>query len=175
VPSDFTIRPARSEDVKAIRDLTAPYVDAGVLVAKPPVSYYESLPEFLVAAAPDGRLVGCGAVHVMWKGLGEVRTLAAAPGWRGRGVGHKLVEALIGRAHALGLERLFCLTFEVPFFARHGFEPIDGIPVTAEVYQQLLRSHDDGVAEFLDLARVKPNTLGNTRMLLNLPPAAAQT
>jgi amino-acid N-acetyltransferase len=36
------------------------------------------------------------------------------------------------------------------------------------VYQQLLRSYDAGVAEFLDLESVKPNTLGNTRMLLNL-------
>jgi amino-acid N-acetyltransferase len=32
----------------------------------------------------------------------------------------------------------------------------------------MLRSHDDGVREFLDLASVKPNTLGNTRMLLDL-------
>jgi amino-acid N-acetyltransferase len=28
-----------------------------------------------------------------------------------------------------------------------------------------VRSPDEGIAEFLDLARVKPNTLGNTRML----------
>jgi amino-acid N-acetyltransferase len=65
----------------------------------------------------------------------------------------------------LGLDRLFCLTFETKFFAGFGFEPIGGIPVSHEVYAELLRSHDDGVAEFLDLARVKPNTLGNTRML----------
>ena len=37
-----------------------------------------------------------------------------------------------------------------------------------EVYEELLRSYDEGVAEFLDLDRVKPNTLGNTRMLLHL-------
>ena len=59
-----------------------------------------------------------------------------------------------------------CLTFEVHFFLSHGFRVIDGTPVPPEVYAELLRSHDDGVAEFLDLARVKPNTLGNTRMLL---------
>jgi amino-acid N-acetyltransferase len=42
--------------------------------------------------------------------------------------------------------------------------------VAAEVYTELLRSYDEGVAEFLDLERVKPNTLGNTRMLLRLLP-----
>ena len=60
------------------------------------------------------------------------------------------------------------LTFEVAFFERHGFAPIDGTPVTPEVYAELRRSFDEGVAEFLDLERVKPNTLGNTRMLLHL-------
>ena len=88
--------------------------------------------------------------------------------WRGRRVGHALLEALVERARALGLRRVFCLTFEVDFFAAHGFREIDGTPVTHEVYAELLRSYDEGVAEFLDLARVKPNTLGNSRMLLEL-------
>jgi len=60
------------------------------------------------------------------------------------------------------------LTFEVDFFARHGFRKIEGTPVARDVYEELLRSPDEGVAEFLDLERVKPNTLGNTRMLLSL-------
>jgi amino-acid N-acetyltransferase len=68
----------------------------------------------------------------------------------------------------LGLSRLFCLTFETEFFARHGFEVIEGQAVDPEVYAELLRSYDEGVAEFLDLERVKPNTLGNTRMLRKL-------
>jgi amino-acid N-acetyltransferase len=168
VCAEFEVRPAVSRDVKAIRLLTARYVEQGLLVAKAPVSYYESLPDFVVAVAPSGELVGCGAVHVMWDGLGEVRTVATRPSWRGRGVGRGIVEALVARGRRLGLTRLFCLTFEVEFFARLGFEAIEGIPVTPRVYEQLLRSHDDGVAEFLDLARVKPNTLGNTRMLRRL-------
>ena len=63
---------------------------------------------------------------------------------------------------------MFCLTFETAFFGRHGFVEIEGAPVTREVYAELLQSYDEGVAEFLDLDRVKPNTLGNTRMLLQL-------
>jgi amino-acid N-acetyltransferase len=72
------------------------------------------------------------------------------------------------RARDYGLQRVFCLTFEVDFFVEHGFRAIDGTPVDSQVFVELLRSHDDGVAEFLDLAHVKPNTLGNTRMLLDL-------
>ena len=63
---------------------------------------------------------------------------------------------------------MFVLTFETSFFAKHGFSEIAGTPVTAEVYEEMCRSYDAGVAEFLDLSYVKPNTLGNTRMLANL-------
>lgn len=165
---EVVIRPARPADVAEIRDLVAPYAERRILLAKELVGYYESVQEFSVAQQPGGSLVGCGALHVMWRDLAEVRTLAVEPSMRGTGVGHRLLEDLVARARALGLARLFCLTFEVSFFRRHGFEVIEGTPVDAEVLSELLRSHDDGVAEFLDLARVKPNTLGNTRMLLEL-------
>jgi amino-acid N-acetyltransferase len=71
-------------------------------------------------------------------------------------------------ARELQLQRLFVLTFETEFFGRHGFAEIEGTPVTAEVYEEMRRSYDVGVAEFLDLSYVKPNILGNTRMLLVL-------
>nr|KEP24675.1 N-acetylglutamate synthase [Georgenia sp. SUBG003] len=113
-------------------------------------------------------ILGCGALHVLWDDIAEVRTLAVAPEAAGRGIGRRLLGTLVNRARNLGLRRVFCLTFEVDFFRRHGFEVIAGTPVGTDVYAQMLRSHDDGVAEFLDLARVKPNTLGNSRMLLEL-------
>ncbi len=167
-PASLTVRPALPADVRTIRDLVEPYASERILLAKEMVGYYESVQEFLVAETDDGEVVGCGALHVLWDDLAEVRTLAVAPAWRGRGVGHALLEGLLARARTLGLRRLFCLTFEVAFFRSHGFAVIEGTPVPTDVYAELLRSHDDGVAEFLDLARVKPNTLGNTRMLVEL-------
>ena len=171
VPRDasITVRPALPSDVRTIRRLVEPYAQQRILLAKEMVGYYESVQEFLVADAGGPEpVVGCGALHVMWDDLAEVRTLAVEPAWRGHGVGHTLLDALVERARMLGLRRVFCLTFEVDFFGAHGFHEIAGTPVTPDVYAELLRSHDDGVAEFLDLARVKPNTLGNSRMLLEL-------
>lgn len=165
----FHIRPARTRDVATIKRLVAPLAEHRILMAKETVAYYESLQEFRIAEAGDGTVVGCGALHVMWEDLAEIRTLAAAESWRGRGVGHVLVERLLEEARMLGVSRVFCLTFEVDFFKRHGFEVMaDQSAVDPEVYSELLRSHDEGVAEFLDLARVKPNTLGNTRMIRQL-------
>lgn len=173
--SPIRIRPARPADVRAIGALVQPYAQERILLAKEWVGYYEAVQEFLVAEAADGTLVGCGALHVMWEDLAEIRTLAVSADWRRRGVGHLLLDALTDRARGLGLRRLFCLTFEVDFFAGHGWSEIDGTPVDQQVYAELLRSQDDGVAEFLDLARVKPNTLGNTRMLIELSPAEPST
>ena len=161
---EVRIRRARPADVRGIRALIRPLAEKRVLVAKDAVAYYESITEFWVAELGD-RIVGCGALHVMWEDLGEVRTLAVDPDVLGRGVGGRLLHVLMDDARELGLHRIFCLTFETGFFIRHGFEPIDGQAVTPEVYAELLRSYDEGVAEFLDLERVKPNTLGNTRML----------
>ena len=120
--------------------------------------------EFLVAVV-DGAVVGCGALHVMWEDLAEVRTMAVDQERRRHGIGSAVLRALLDRARELGVSRVFCLTFETAFFGAHGFVEIEGTPVDPKVYEQLLRSYDVGVAEFLDLERVKPNTLGNTRML----------
>lgn len=162
-----TVRAARSADVRAIRQLVRPLAEQRVLVSKDVVQYYEGLQQFRVAEA-HGVVVGCGALHVLWEDLGEIRTLAVDPSVKGRGVGSAILEQLVADARSLGLSRLFCLTFETSFFGRHGFERIDGQAVSPEVYAELLRSYDEGVAEFLDLERVKPNTLGNTRMLRQL-------
>jgi amino-acid N-acetyltransferase len=125
---------------------------------------YEDVQEFTVAVEGDD-LVGCGALHVLWEDLAEVRTVAVLDRLKGQGVGHKILETIIERARVVGVQRIFCLTFETQFFGRHGFQEIHGTPVDPDVYSELLRSYDTGVAEFLDLESVKPNTLGNTRML----------
>jgi len=169
---EVTIRRARTRDVHAIRRLVDGYARNRILLDKPTVTLFESVQEFWVAERTDGAdpgaVVACGALHVMWEDLAEVRTLAVDAVCRGHGIGHLLLDRLIATARALGVGRIFCLTFEVPFFAKHGFKEIDSTPVDPAVYEELLRSYDEGVAEFLDLERVKPNTLGNTRMLLHL-------
>jgi amino-acid N-acetyltransferase len=104
----------------------------------------------------------------MWEDLAEVRSIVVASDQRGKGVGHAIVEALLAKAEASGIKRVFCLTFEVDFFAKHGFDEISDVPVDGATFEELTRSTDEGTAEFLDLARVKQNTLGNTRMLKRL-------
>jgi amino-acid N-acetyltransferase len=166
-PADLVVRAARTRDVRAIRRLVDLYADDRRLLSKATVTLYEDVPDFVVATLA-GEVVGCGALHVLWEDLAEVRTVAVDPSRRRQGIGHAVLGRLIERADELGVGRLFCLTFETGFFGRHGFVEIEGSPVSHEVFEQLLQSYDEGVAEFLDLERVKPNTLGNHRMLRRL-------
>ena len=167
----YTIRPARTGDVPVIRKLVDSNVESGRLLTKATVTLYEDVQEFWVAERlSDHQVVGCGALHVMWEDLAEIRTVAVDESCQGHGIGHRLVESLLDSAREVGVARVLVLTFATGFFARHGFEESEGTPVSHEVYAELLRSYDEGVAEFLDLGRVKPNTLGNSRMLLRLPP-----
>ena len=167
--TEVTVRRARTSDVPAVRQLLDAYSRDRILLDKATVTLYEDIQEFWVAERDhDGAVVGCGALHVMWEDLAEVRTLAVDRSLKGAGVGHQVLEKLLQTARWLGVRRIFCLTFEVDFFAKHGFIEIGDAPVDIDVYSELLRSYDEGVAEFLGLERVKPNTLGNSRMLLHL-------
>jgi amino-acid N-acetyltransferase len=165
-PDGLTVRRARTSDVASIKALVDIYAGR-ILLEKNLVTLYEAVQEFWVAEL-EGQIVGCGALHVLWADLGEVRTVAVHPRVRGQGVGHAVGERLLDVARNLHLSRIFVLTFETDFFGRHGFAEIEGTPVTAEVYEEMCRSYDTGVAEFLDLSYVKPNILGNSRMLLML-------
>jgi amino-acid N-acetyltransferase len=158
------VRPAKTSDIKKIRKIVDSFSEQRRLLSKETVTLYEGVQEFTVAEV-DGEVVGCGALHVLWEDLAEVRTVAVVESMHGKGIGHEILENILSRAKEIGVRKVFCLTFETKFFGAHGFTEIQGAPIEPDVYAQLLRSYDEGIAEFLDLESVKPNTLGNTRML----------
>jgi amino-acid N-acetyltransferase len=159
------VRRARTADVPAIKALVDIYAGSGrKLLAKDLVTLYEDVQDFRIAES-DGTVIACGALHVLWADLGEIRTLAVHPDRRSHGIGALVLDELVTTARELGLARLFALTFHTDFFGRHDFVEIDGTPVGPDTYDALRRSYDPGIAEFLGLEYVKPNTLGNTRML----------
>ena len=106
--SVIQIRPARTGDVKAIRQIIDQYSLQRKLLSKETVTLYEDVQEFVVAV--DGEsVVGCGALHVLWEDLAEVRTVAVVEKLRGQGVGHQILENIMDRAKKVGVKRLFCL------------------------------------------------------------------
>ena len=160
----LVVRPAKTSDIKKVRSIVDSFAAQRRLLSKETVTLFEGVQEFTIAEV-DGEVVGCGALHVLWEDLAEVRTVAVVESMHGKGIGHAILESILNKAKEIGVKKVFCLTFETKFFGSHGFIEIQGTPVEPDVYAQLLRSYDEGIAEFLDLESVKPNTLGNTRML----------
>jgi amino-acid N-acetyltransferase len=160
----LVVRAAKTGDIKKIRKIVDAYTDERRLLFKATVTLFEAVQEFVVAEL-DGEVVGCGALHVLWEDLAEVRTVAVLEEMHGKGIGNQIMIKILENAKDIGVKKVFCLTFETKFFSSHGFKEIEGTPVSPEVYQEMIRSYDAGVAEFLDLESAKPNTLGNTRML----------
>ena len=129
------IRPARRSDVQRILDLMAPQVAAGNLLPRSRDDVLARLPEFLVLSRGPGGdgaipLLGAGALHRYGPGLAEVRSLAVASGHEGRGLGRRLLAALVRRARAEGVGRLIALTRVPGFFEKSGFErsSLDALP-----------------------------------------------
>jgi len=120
----ITIRPASVADGQAIYELVNTFARQGLMLPLSQSAVYQAIRDFVVAEE-EGQIRGCGALQITWGDLGEIRSLAVADGWQGRGIGRQIVERLLEEAQQLGLPRVFALTYRRPFFLRLGFQPIE--------------------------------------------------
>lgn len=144
-----TVRPARLADVPAIHALIATFAERKQMLPRPVSELYETVRDFLVAEAEPGGLVGCAALHIDTDKIAEVKSLAVAEAAHGRGVGRALVERACAEAATLGIERVFCLTYQVDFFTRLGFTRVDRSRLPEKVWGECIRCH-----RFLDCDEV---------------------
>mgnify|MGYP003623333448 FL=1 len=126
----FTIRKARIKDVQPIYDLLKHMASKGLLLPRSLSNLYEMIQTFWVGETEDGRVAGVAALQIAWDNLGEVRSLAVHEELGGRGLGRALTEAVENEARALGVERMFVLTYVVEFFEKLGYEvtPLASLP-----------------------------------------------
>ena len=119
-----TLRRARTRDVPQMAKLINGYAERGLMLPKSLDQLYRSLRDFVVAEAPDGRIVACGGLLVTWEDLAEIRSLAVEEGYQGSGLGREIVRLLLAEAPELEVSRVFALTYQVDFFLSMGFRVI---------------------------------------------------
>lgn len=139
-PLGITCRPARLADVPAIGAIIADFAQKKLMLPRPQAELFENLRDFQVAEAELG-VVGCVAMHIDTDKIGEVKALAVAAAAHGRGVGKALVHSAITEAARIGLERVFCLTYQVDFFAKLGFVKVDRARLPDKVWSECVRCH----------------------------------
>ena len=129
---------AEIHDAQAIHDLINLFAQRGDMLPRTMGEVYENLRDFFVIRE-DGRLLGCVALHIVWSDLAEVKSLAVAEEAQARGLGSILVEATVGEARRLGLERVFALTYRPAFFERLEFEQCDVMTLPRKVWNECYR------------------------------------
>lgn len=165
---EITIRSATESDVEGIQALVNGYAAENLMLPRTAEQIRRALPGFLVAE-DSGEIVGCGSLVELTPQLPELRSLAVASGYRGTGLGRRLVEALVGKAREAGYPQLCALTLNQGFFNRVGFRTVDRWTITPKVWHECIYCPKfdacDEIAVLMDLveqpeplARRQPET-----------------
>lgn len=100
---------------------------------------YENLRDFFVVRDASGAVVACAALHITWADLAEIKSLAVREDQQSGGFGSALVRAAESEGRALGLRRLFALTYRPGFFERLGWAQADVMTLPRKVWNECYR------------------------------------
>lgn len=129
-------RKATMADLPAVHQLVNDYAAQGLMLRRTMTALIESVRDFTVAIDDDGTLVGVGALHIMSGDLAELRCLAVKSGTTKKGVGRGIVDAVVSEAQALGLKRVFALTYQQGFFEKCGFHVVQKESMPVKVWKE---------------------------------------
>jgi amino-acid N-acetyltransferase len=133
-----TVQKARLSDVSEMFRLVNYYAERQRMLPKTQLQLYENLRDYSIAVgmSASNPVLGCGALHIYWENLAEIRALAVAPEMTHRGVGTVLVERLLDEARELEIEQVFLFTYEPRFFAHFGFIQVEHRTMPLKVYNE---------------------------------------
>jgi amino-acid N-acetyltransferase len=135
---EVKVEKARISDAPQIHKLANHFAEKGVMLPRALSEIFENVRDFFVVRDGD-IVVACAALHVYWSDLAEIRGVAVSEICQGQGVGAKLVEACLDEARALGIPRIFCLTYKAAFFEKQGFRQVDKLELPRKVWSECYR------------------------------------
>ena len=118
------LRGAHINDVEQMNKLVNHFAQRDLMLARPLGELYENIRDYYVYVE-NGSIVGCAALHVFWKDLAEIKSIAVEEDYQKKGIGKQLIQKCLEEGKALGISRLFVLTYIPEFFERMGFKLID--------------------------------------------------
>jgi amino-acid N-acetyltransferase len=129
------LRRAKTGDVVAMQQIINGFADIDLMLHRSLSQLYENIRDFFVIEE-DGKIVGCAALHVNWRDLAELKSLAVADAAQGRGYGRDLIEACLVEAEELGISRVFALTYVPDLFVKTGFQVVDRSVLPRKVWTE---------------------------------------
>ena len=134
----FCVEPARLSDAGAIHDLITFWADRGDMLHRPVAEVYEAIRDFKVVRL-EGKVIGCGSLHIMGSDLAEIRSLAVKENAQLKGIGASIVAACVDEGRTMGLDRVFALTYRPGFFEKQGFRVANVMEFPQKVWNECVR------------------------------------
>ena len=155
-PADVQVVRATVHDAEGIHRLVNFWAAQGQMLPRTLGETYENLRDFFVVRDAGGQVIGCASLHITWSDLAELKSLAVQESQQSRGAGAALVRACVEEGRALGLERLFALTYRPGFFERLGWAQADVMNLPRKVWNECYRCPKfpgcDEIAMVIDVA-----------------------
>ena len=133
------VEKAKINDAQRIHELVNSFANKGEMLPRALSEIYENLRDFFVIRDRDKQVIGCGAIHITWVDLAEIKSLAVSDDKQAKGLGSMLVEACLDEAKELGFPEVFCLTYKPAFFERHNFHQVDKMELPRKVWSECYR------------------------------------
>jgi amino-acid N-acetyltransferase len=135
------IRPAKVIDVKEIHKIVEFYADNKEMLHRSLNSIYENIQEYVVVENEEGKIIACGALHVSWEDLAEIKALAVCEKYKSQGIGRKIVHKLQKNAEELGIGKVFALSFKPDFFIKLGYKVIPKETLPHKIWNECINCH----------------------------------
>jgi amino-acid N-acetyltransferase len=133
------VEKAKINDAQRIHELVNSFANKGEMLPRALSEIYENLRDFFVIRDRDKQVIGCGAIHVTWADLAEIKSLAVSDDKQAKGLGSTLVESCLSEAKELGIPTVFCLTYKPAFFEKHNFHQVDKMELPRKVWSECYR------------------------------------
>lgn len=137
---EFTYKKARIKDARTIHALVNSFAKKDSMLPRSLNEIYEDIRDFVICTNSES-IIAVAALHILWEDLGEIRSVAVTKEYQGMGIGRKLIRRCLKEAKALGIQRVFALTYYPDFFAKLGFEPIDKNTLPQKIWGECLKCH----------------------------------
>jgi amino-acid N-acetyltransferase len=132
------IRKAKISDLKQAQKLVNDYAKREQMIPRSLNELYETVRDFVVCEF-NGNVCGVCALHIMWEDLAEIRSLAVENKHQKKGIGRNLVKQCLKEAKALGIKKVFALTYQPEFFKKLGFADIDKASLPQKIWGDCVR------------------------------------
>lgn len=132
------VEKAKIPDVAQMHQLINEFAQRGEMLARPMSEIYEDIRDYFVIKDGD-KVLACAALHVSWSDIAEIRSVAVSQDSQQKGLGARLVNACLEEAKELGINTVFCFTYQPEFFKRHKFIDIDKIELPHKVWTDCFR------------------------------------